>query len=427
MTQKLRIASLLGVHVLIFLHIYFFGDKVVGSVDFQEFFHSFIKLGVINSGVVLVLVAFLSTLVFGRFFCGWACHFGAVQELAWWILEKIGIRPKTINSSLVTILPIFILINFYLAPNILYAVKDPWNGISVNLGMPEIWAFLPGFIIGTLTFIVDGFLIVYFLGRKGFCRFLCPWGAFLKVPNALAMFKVRNLGGCSNCGDCTTNCPVGIDVNYEINNYNKVTNTNCTSCLICTEGCPTSAIAYKWENPIQENFQINHYKINSNKFKLKSIKSLFRSIHKKDLILLPIVLLFGFSIDGLYGMGHFLSFGIALIASSQLFFIKRYFFNLKLDLALSSFIVLIFFWHGLIKFSIWQGIENYKKNDFQQSISHLERAIILYPKSIGKFHFLLADMYMQNKQFIKAKKHALKALEINPNYTGPKKLLNLLQ
>ena len=69
MTQKLRIASLLGVHVLIFLHIYFFGDKVVGSVDFQEFFHSFIKLGVINSGVVLVLVAFLSTLVFGRFFC----------------------------------------------------------------------------------------------------------------------------------------------------------------------------------------------------------------------------------------------------------------------------------------------------------------------------------------------------------------------
>ena len=34
-----------------------------------------------------------------------------------------------------------------------------------------------------LTFLIDGFLIVYFLGKKGFCRFICPWGAFLKIPN----------------------------------------------------------------------------------------------------------------------------------------------------------------------------------------------------------------------------------------------------
>ena len=52
MMQKLRIASLVGIHVLIFLHIYLFGDEVVGSIDFQEFFHSLIKYGVINSGVV---------------------------------------------------------------------------------------------------------------------------------------------------------------------------------------------------------------------------------------------------------------------------------------------------------------------------------------------------------------------------------------
>jgi polyferredoxin len=426
MIQKLRIASLFGIHVLIFFHIYIYGDEVIGSIDFQEFFHSFIKFGVINAGVILVILAFIITLFFGRFFCGWACHFGAVQELAWWLLKKLGITPKTINSSLVTILPIFILINFYLAPNLLYALRDPWSGISVNLGMPEIWAFLPGFVIGTLTFLIDGFLIVYFLGRKGFCRFLCPWGAFLKVPNSLAMFKVRNVGGCSNCGDCTTNCPIGIDVNYEINNYGKVTNTNCTSCLICTEGCPTSAITYKWENPFNEDFQIRHYKVNHNMFNLKSITSLFHSVHKKDLILFPIVLLFGFSIDGLYGMGHFLSFGIALIAASQLIFIKKYVSNFKANFICSLIIVSVFTWHGSIKFSIWKGMESYKNNDYQKSISHLERAVKLYPKSIGKFHFLLAEMYMRDNQIIKAKNHALKALEINPDYEGPKNLLNLL-
>ena len=88
MIQKLRIASLIGIHILILAHIYIFGDKVIGSLDFQEFFHAFLKSGIINSGVVLVFLAFLTTMIFGRFFCGWACHFGAVQELAWWIYKK---------------------------------------------------------------------------------------------------------------------------------------------------------------------------------------------------------------------------------------------------------------------------------------------------------------------------------------------------
>ena len=149
MIRKLRIASLVGVHILILAHIYLWGDEVIGSVDFQEFFHAFIKHGVINSGVIIVIIAFVTTLIFGRFFCGWACHFGAVQELAWWLLNKFGLKPITLNSSLVTILPLFILINFFILPNVFYYFQSPWEKIRIDLGMPEIWAFLPGFVIGT--------------------------------------------------------------------------------------------------------------------------------------------------------------------------------------------------------------------------------------------------------------------------------------
>ena len=137
MVQKLRIGSLVAIHILILAHIYIFGDEVIGSVDFQEFFHSFLKLGIINSGVVLVIIAFLITLIFGRFFCGWACHFGAVQELSWWILKKMGIKTQTVNSSLVTILPLFILINFYITPNLIHSINSPWNKIQINLNRFE--------------------------------------------------------------------------------------------------------------------------------------------------------------------------------------------------------------------------------------------------------------------------------------------------
>ena len=423
MIQKLRIASLIGIQFLILAHIYIFGDEIIGSLDFQEFFHAFVKYGIVNAGALLVILAFIVTLIFGRFFCGWACHFGAVQEFSWWLLKKMGITPTTLNSSLVTIFPIFILLNFYLAPNLAHALSSPWEGISISLGIPEIWAFLPGFVIGTLTFIVDGFLIVYFLGRKGFCRYICPWGAFLKLPNSLAMFKVRNIGGCIESGNCTSNCPVAIDVSYEINNYDKVTNTNCTSCLICTEGCPSSAISYKWASPLNENFQLKHYGINRDMFKLREIADKFHSLHNRDFLLLPLVLIFGFAIDGLYGMGHFLSFGIAVIASVQIITLKEKIKNPKARNLMIGMIFLVFIWHGVVKVSIWQGLEHYEKNKYSSAISHLERAVKMYPKPIGRFHLILGRMYMENGEIEEARVHIVRAQNINPNHEAPVELL----
>ena len=436
MIQKLRITSLVGIQVLILAHIYIFGDRIIGSLDFQEFFHAFIKYGIINAGVVLVILAFITTLIFGRFFCGWACHFGAVQELAWWLLKKMGITPKTVNSSLVTILPLFILLNFYIAPNLANALNSPWEGITINLGMPEIWAFLPGFVIGTLTFVVDGFLIVYFLGRKGFCRYLCPWGAFLKLPNSLAMFKVRNTGGCIESGNCTSNCPVGIDVSYEINNYDKVTNTNCTSCMICTEGCPSSALSYKWENPLKENFQFKHYGLNRKMFTLSVIADKFQSVHARDFLLLPLVLTFGFAIDGLYGMGHFLSFGIAAISAIFSFTPPPARHHLNSNKSGGKFtklskgknfiiglLLMIFAWHGIVKFSIWRGMDQFENHQYSSAIPHLKRAVTMYPKPIGRFHLILAEMYLDNGDFVNAKEHAIKAQKINPGHDGPRELL----
>ena len=403
MIQKLRIASLIGIHFLILAHIYIFGDQIIGSLDFQEFFHAFIKYGIINAGALLVILAFVITLIFGRFFCGWACHFGAIQELAWWLLNKMNIKPKTVNSSIVTILPLFILLNFYIAPNLAHALNSPWEGITLNLGKPEIWAFLPGFVIGTLTFVVDGFLIVYFLGRKGFCRFLCPWGAFLKLPNSLAMFKVRNTGGCIESGNCTSNCPVGIDVNYEINNYDKVTNTNCTSCMICTEGCPSSALSYKWENPLKENFQFKHYGLNREMFTLPVFTDKFHSVHARDFLLLPLILAFGFTIDGLYGMGHFLSFGIATISAILFFTPAKVIKNIKVNNILGALVILLFVWHGVIKFSIWKGLEQFENHMYSSAIPHLERAVKIYPKPIGHFHLILGQMYMENGEIEEVK------------------------
>ena len=83
--------------------------------------------------------------------------------------------------------------------------------------------------------------------------------------------------------------------------------------------------------------------------------------------------------------------------------------------------------HGFIKFSIWRGIENYEMNNYSSSIWHLERAIAIYPKPIGKFHVLLAQMYFDNNDFVNAEKHLLLAQKINPNHTSYKELFEKIK
>ena len=400
------------------------GDSKIGSFDFQEFFNRFIGEGLLNVGSIMVIFAFITTLFFGRFFCGWLCHFGAVQELGWWILTKFGIQPKTINSRLLTFLPLFILFNFYLLPNIfsLFNSSKGW-ALSIDLSYPKIWEFLPGVFISLLTFIIDGILIVYLLGRKGFCRFVCPWGAFLKFPAALSVFKVRKTGKCTHCLECTTNCSIGIDVNYEINKFDKVVNSNCTSCMVCIDGCPEDALEYKAINPIKENFRIKDYLFSGQSYSNFKIKNKFFSLRKYDVLIIPVAVLLGLILDGLYSMGHMLSFGISSILTLLLF--NKLYSN-RFRMILLTCCIIFYTWHGIIKYSMVMGNYHFKNNDYHSVITHIEKVIKYYPKEIGRYHSMLSISYFNIGDFEQSKYYNNKAMNINPSHKNVRDLKNIL-
>ena len=48
----------------------------------------------------------------------------------------------------------------------------------------------------------------------------------------------------------------------------------------------------------------------------------------------------------------------------------------------------------------------------------------MYPKPIGRFHILLSEMYFEAGEREQAKKHALRASEINPEHERPKELFD---
>ena len=197
--------------------------------------------------------------------------------------------------------------------------------------------------------------------------------------------------------------------------------------MICTDGCPSSALSYKWESPLKENFQFKHYGLNNEKYTLQNIADKFQSVHAKDFLLLPLILVFGYAIDGLYGMGHFLSFGIASISAVQFLVPFKFTKNIKIKYILGGLLILVFAWHGVVKFSIWRGLDQFENHAYSSAIPHLERAVKMYPKPIGRFHLLLSEMYLENEEIKKAREHAVKAQDINPEHDGPRELMRKIE
>ena len=69
-------------------------------------------------------------------------------------------------------------------------------------------------------------------------------------------------------------------------------------------------------------------------------------------------------------------------------------------------------------------MEKYEKKIYPSAISHLERAVAMYPKPIGRFHLILGKMYLENGQIDKARNHALRAQDINPFHESTEALLS---
>lgn len=192
--------------------------------------------------VLLVLCVF--TAVFGRFFCGFACPFGALGDFMYFLrvrLEKIRrkklarIPPKRIGR--LNALPFLILSGLLLLCAMGGYGKlsewSPWNVFSMlTAGNLRLDGFLPGAVL--LAVILVGMA----LEPRFFCRFLCPLGAVFRLLPIFpwAVLK-RDSGNClKGCSLCTKSCPVSHTLGSEENAG------NCIRCDQCLGTCPKQNI-----------------------------------------------------------------------------------------------------------------------------------------------------------------------------------------
>ncbi len=239
---------------------WFGGGRTTTPIEPSESME-FVKDGVINAGLIFFTIALLSTLILGRWFCGWGCHIVMLQDLCGWIMKKLGVRPKPFRSRFLIYVPLLLALYMFVWPAVYrwgvqlathlgwLDARLPHWGLQEQLTTTEFWKTFPGVMVAIPFLGVCGFATVYFLGAKGFCTYGCPYGGFFAPLDKFATGRIRVTDACEGCGHCTAVCTSNVRVHEEVREYGMVVDPGCMKCLDCVSVCPNEALYFGFGKP----------------------------------------------------------------------------------------------------------------------------------------------------------------------------------
>jgi MauM/NapG family ferredoxin protein len=189
------------------------------------------------------------TVLLGRFFCGWICPLGTLQQLASFLFS-----PRSRRESLeVNRWRRWYALKYYLLAGLLAAallgslqtgLADPLSLAARGLAA-GLWPALPGGRAVPGGWLAVALLVAVLVASRFvprlFCRALCPLGALLGVFGRLSLFRIqRGAAACSACTLCRFACQ-GADEPLGAHRPGE-----CHVCLNCLDHCPEGAISYRF-------------------------------------------------------------------------------------------------------------------------------------------------------------------------------------
>jgi len=235
---------------------------------------------------------FIASIVVGRAFCAWACPFGFTQDILEVMKKRHAkVSPRTHNDMIKVkyiVLVVTLLVSGVLALSVtaglgqgyiealgVFAIA-PFNTLSpadtlfavvprtvfdarlaISLMFQNPATDVGGSIVSAITstqplfwarMVILGLTIVLVLYvPRGWCRYVCPQGAFSAVLMRFSFLGLRrDPVRCSRveCRDCVEACPMLVPILDQP--WEKFTHPECIMCLKCVDACSTTAIKPKF-------------------------------------------------------------------------------------------------------------------------------------------------------------------------------------
>ena len=162
----------------------------------------------------------VSTILWGRLYCGRICAYGALTQTLDAILPakwRVDVpRPIEKRAAWIKFGILGGVIAYYLVTHnlLIYQYTEPFWMFGM-FGTPLMWTLLAFLLMATLFV------------RNLYCRFLCPVGATLGLMSYLTVFRIKRWSECNTCRICQKACQWGAIEGP------KILMTECVRCDDC--------------------------------------------------------------------------------------------------------------------------------------------------------------------------------------------------
>jgi len=172
-------------------------------------------------------------------FCSWLCPVGTFSEYLWklgrFIFRRNFALPRWVDIPLRGLK--YLLLAFFAyavygmsAIAIEQFLASPY-GLIVDVRMLNFFRYLSG----TAAYVVLGLVVASIFVQNFWCRYLCPYGAFLGLAALASPVRIaRREASCIDCAKCAKVCPSALKVDKLV----QIRSAECTSCLECVAVCP---------------------------------------------------------------------------------------------------------------------------------------------------------------------------------------------
>lgn len=205
-----------------------FFEPYIGYLGTQAVFPALHTPGTLTFFAVLIAV-----LLFGRrVICAWNCPCVGIRETVGFPFRHVTPRGRWAWRLRHSKWIFFTL--YMVAVVVLLFPPNDWSATYV--GVFGLLVILPYF---------GSMLLSPVMGNRGYCRYLCPYGATFGALNRIGFYHVEFDGEtCNDCGVCNQVCDMGIPILALGRAKGKIDVADCMGCGRCVTECPKNSLAF---------------------------------------------------------------------------------------------------------------------------------------------------------------------------------------